>query len=44
VGQVALIAYKPDGHVGVGMLPCILQPAGQMIESFSPACQLFHIR
>ncbi len=38
VGQVTLVAYKHDGHVGVGMLPCIIQPACQVVESFSPAC------
>ncbi len=37
--EVALVANEHDGHVGVGVLPRILQPAGQMIESLPPAPQ-----
>jgi hypothetical protein len=43
VGQITLVAYKHDGHVGVGMLPCILQPACQVVESLSPAFGLLLI-
>jgi hypothetical protein len=35
--QVALVANEHDGHVGVCMLPGILQPACQVVEGFPPA-------
>ena len=35
--EVALVADQHDGHVGVGVLPGILQPAGEMVEGFPPA-------
>lgn len=35
--EVALVADEHDGHVGVGMLPGIVQPAGQVVESLTPA-------
>lgn len=34
--QITLVANEHDGHVWVGMLPCIFQPASKMIESFPP--------
>lgn len=34
--QVALVAYKHDRHIRVGMLPRILQPACQVVERLSP--------
>jgi hypothetical protein len=37
--QVAFVADEHDGHVGVCVLSRILQPAGQVIECFPPACQ-----
>ena len=35
--QIALVANEHDGHVWIGMLPCIFQPGGEMVESFPPA-------
>ena len=35
--EVTLVADEHYGHVGVGVLPRILQPAGQMVEGFPPA-------
>ncbi len=35
--EVTLVADQHDGHVGVGVLPGILQPAGKMVEGFPPA-------
>jgi len=35
--EVTLVANEHDGHVGVGMLPGIVQPAGQVVESLTPA-------
>ena len=35
--QVALVADEHDGHVGVCVLPGILQPACQVVEGFPPA-------
>lgn len=36
VSEVALVADEHDGHIGVRMLPGILQPARQMVECLSP--------
>ena len=35
--EITLVADEHDSHVGVGMLPRILQPAGQVVEGFPPA-------
>jgi len=36
VREVTLVANEHDGHIGVGMLPGILQPACKMVKRFSP--------
>ena len=35
--EITLVADEHDSHVGVGMLPGILQPAGQVVKGFPPA-------
>jgi hypothetical protein len=42
--EIALVADEHDGHVGVGMLPRILQPACQVVECLPPALQTEHKR
>lgn len=37
--QIALVSNEHDGHVGVGMLPRVFQPAGQVVECLAPAQQ-----
>ncbi len=37
--EIALVADEHDGHVGVGVLPSILQPAGQVVECLPPVMQ-----
>jgi hypothetical protein len=32
--QIGLVANEHDSHIGVGMLPRILQPACQVVEGF----------
>merc|ERR550519_923663 len=34
--QVAFVAYEHDHHVAVAVLPCVLQPRCQVVESVSP--------
>eukprot|EP00227_Mantoniella_beaufortii_P021557 CAMPEP_0197591626 /NCGR_PEP_ID=MMETSP1326-20131121/13819_1 /TAXON_ID=1155430 /ORGANISM="Genus nov. species nov., Strain RCC2288" /LENGTH=295 /DNA_ID=CAMNT_0043157157 /DNA_START=218 /DNA_END=1100 /DNA_ORIENTATION=+ len=36
VRDVALVADQHDGHVGVGMLPRVLEPAGEVVERLAP--------
>lgn len=36
--QVALVADEHDRHVRVGVLPCVLQPARQVVERLAPMC------
>jgi hypothetical protein len=38
--EVALVADEHDGHVGVGVLARILQPAGQVVERLTPGIQV----
>jgi hypothetical protein len=33
--QIALVADEHDGHVGVAILPCLLQPAPEVVEALS---------
>ena len=37
--EVALIADEHDGHVGVGVLPRVFQPARQVVERLAPSVQ-----
>ncbi len=37
--EVALVADEHDGHVGVGVLAGVLQPARQVVECLPPAAQ-----
>lgn len=36
VGEITLVPDQHDRHVRVRMLPCIFQPARQVVESFPP--------
>jgi len=33
--QIALVADEHDGHVGVAILPRLLQPSSEVVEAFS---------
>lgn len=36
VSKIALVTNKHNRHIGICMLPCVLQPTSQVIESLSP--------
>jgi hypothetical protein len=39
VFKIGFVANKHDGHVGVGVLACFLEPAGKVVECFAPVKQ-----